>query len=90
MFYVIGMNTSVKLKYCFLMSYLSAQIVFWLLSRMVTQVINFSNPTSFSLPKTELKSLFETRRIVILINYFYSSSNCSVTLRGAVCINNEL
>ena len=72
------------------MSYLSAQIVFWLLSRMVTRVINFSIPTSFSLPKTELKRLFETRRIIILINYFYSSSICSVTLHGAVRINDEL
>ena len=37
------------------MSYLSAQIVFWF-------------PTSFSLPKTELKRLFETRRIIDLFN----------------------
>ena len=84
------MTTSVELKFCFLMSYLSAQIFFLLLSRMVTQVINFSNPISFSLPKTELKRLFETRRIIILINYFYSSSICSVTLHGAVHSNNEL
>ena len=65
------MTTSVELKYCFLMNYLSAQIFFLLLSRMVTRVINFSNPTSFSLPKTELKRLFETRRITILINFFF-------------------
>ena len=72
------------------MNYLSAQIFFLLLSRMVTEVINFSNPTSFSLPKTKLKRLFETRRIIILINYFYSSSISSVNLHGAVHSNNEL
>ena len=84
------MTTSVELKYCFLINYLSAQIFFLLLSRMVTRVINFSNPTSFSLPKTELKRLLETRRITILINFFYFSSICSVTLHGAVHSINEL
>ena len=58
MLYVIGMTTSIELKFYFLMSYLSAQIVFWL----------FSIPTSFSLPKTELKRLFETGRIIDLFN----------------------
>ena len=86
----MGMTTLVELKYCFLMRYLSAQSVFWLVSQMVTQVINSSILTSFSLPETESKRLFETRRIIILINCFFSSNICSVTLHGAVRFNNEL
>ena len=72
------------------MRYLSAQSVFWLVSQMVTQVINSSILTSFSLPETESKRLFETRRIIIFINCFFSSNICSVTLHGAVRFNNEL